>query len=59
MENLTIDEPYSKSRILFLPFISQVASDYNTLYATLNYIIDDGNKYGHSFIIVTFDQPLF
>lgn len=42
-----------------MPFINHPASDYSTLYTTLNYIIDDGNKYGHSFIIVTFDQPLY
>lgn len=57
MENLTKEEAYTKSRILFLPFINQPASSYSTIYTTLDYILHDGNKHGHTTCVVTFDQP--
>lgn len=37
MEYLTKDEIYWKSRIIYLPFINQPASNYNTLYTSLQY----------------------
>jgi len=43
---------------LFLPFIYQVASNYNTIYTTLKYALDNRKRYGHA-CIVTFDQPLY
>jgi len=49
------DQNFSTSRVLFLPFIHQVASNYNTIYTTLKYALDNGKRYGHA-CIVTFDQ---
>jgi len=43
---------------LFLPFIHQVTSNYDTIYTTLKYALDNGKRYGHA-CIVTFDQPLY
>ncbi|KMQ84140.1 hypothetical protein RF55_18320 [Lasius niger] len=53
------DQNFCKSRILFLPFIDQPASNYNTIYTTLRCALENGKKYGHSTCIVTFDQPLY
>ncbi|GBM71138.1 hypothetical protein AVEN_2756-1 [Araneus ventricosus] len=47
------------SRILFLPFIPQPASDYNTIYTTLICALGNEKRYGHDACIVTFDQPLY
>lgn len=59
MEYLTKDEIYWKSRIIYLPFINQPASNYNTLYTSLQCILDDGKMHGHTTCVVTFDQPLY
>lgn len=59
MENLTKEKTYTKSRIIFLPFIHQPPSNYNTLYTTLLYILEDGKKYGHTTCVITLDQPLY
>ncbi|GBM07129.1 hypothetical protein AVEN_177090-1 [Araneus ventricosus] len=50
---------YSISRILFLPFIPQPASVYNTIYTTLLCALENAKRYGHDVRIVTFDQPLY
>lgn len=50
---------FSVSRIIFLPFIHQPASNYNTIYTTLKCAFDNGRMYGHGTCIVTFDQPLY
>ncbi|GBM34399.1 hypothetical protein AVEN_124091-1 [Araneus ventricosus] len=50
---------FSISRILFLPFISQPASVYNTIYTTLLCALENAKRYGHDVCIVTFDQPLY
>ncbi|GBN55532.1 hypothetical protein AVEN_51159-1 [Araneus ventricosus] len=50
---------FSISRILFLPFIPQPASDYNTTYTTLLCALENAKRYGHNVCIVTFDQPLY
>lgn len=59
VENLTKEKAHTKSRIIFLPFIHQPASNYNILYTTLLYILEDGKKHGHTTCIVTLDQPLY
>ncbi|GBM42366.1 hypothetical protein AVEN_129796-1 [Araneus ventricosus] len=46
-------------RILFLLFIPQPASDYNTIYTTLLCALEKEKRYGHDAGIVTFDQPLY
>ncbi|GBM92284.1 hypothetical protein AVEN_158429-1 [Araneus ventricosus] len=50
---------FSISRILFLPFIPQPASVYNTIYTTLLCALENAKRYGHDVCIVTFDQPLY
>ncbi|GBN86623.1 hypothetical protein AVEN_27895-1 [Araneus ventricosus] len=50
---------FSISRILFLPFIPQPASVYNTIYTTLLCALENAKRYGHDGCIVTFDQPLY
>ncbi|GBM15649.1 hypothetical protein AVEN_95270-1 [Araneus ventricosus] len=50
---------FSISGILFLPFISQPASVYNTIYTTLLCALENAKRYGHDVCIVTFDQPLY
>ncbi|GBN41199.1 hypothetical protein AVEN_170161-1 [Araneus ventricosus] len=47
---------FSISRILFLPFIPQPASVYNTIYTSLLCALENAKRYGHD---VTFDQPLY
>jgi len=59
MEILTREMTHTKSRILFLPFINHSPSNYNTIFTTLKYIINDGNKDGHTTCVVTLDQPLY
>ncbi|GBN36811.1 hypothetical protein AVEN_37217-1 [Araneus ventricosus] len=50
---------FSISRILFIPFIPQPASDYDTIYTTLLCALENAKRYGHDVCIVTFDQPLY
>lgn len=50
---------FSISQILFLPFIHQPASNYNTIYTTLLSALENAKRYGHDVCIITFDQPLF
>ncbi|GBO01822.1 hypothetical protein AVEN_47716-1 [Araneus ventricosus] len=50
---------FSISRILFLPFIPQPASDYSTVYSTLLCALENEERYGHDACTVTFDQPLY
>ncbi|GBM73981.1 hypothetical protein AVEN_121792-1 [Araneus ventricosus] len=50
---------FSISRILFLPFIPQPASVYNTIHTTLLCALENAKRYGHDVFIVTFDQPLY
>jgi hypothetical protein len=50
---------FSKSKISFLPFIHQPASNYNTIYTTLLCALENAKRYGHDVCIVTFDQPLY
>jgi len=59
IEILTREMTHTKSRILFLPFINHSASNYNTIFTTLQYITNDGNKDGHTTCVVTLDQPLY
>lgn len=50
---------FSKSQILFLPFIQQSASNYNTIYTTLLCALENAKRYNHDVCIITFDQPLY
>jgi len=44
---------------MFLPFIHHSASNYNTIFTTLNYAFDNEKLHGRKICIVTFDQPLY
>lgn len=60
IEHLTSNiRNFSESRILFLPFIHQPASNYNTIYTTLLCALEDAKRYGHDYCVITFDQPLY
>ncbi|KAK4885458.1 hypothetical protein RN001_001729 [Aquatica leii] len=50
---------FSKSKILFLPFVQQPASNYSTIYTTLLCALEDTKRYNHKVCIITFDQPLY
>lgn len=50
---------FSKSKISFLPFLHQPASNYNTIYTTLLCALEDAKRYNHKVCIITFDQPLY
>ncbi|CAB3252778.1 unnamed protein product [Arctia plantaginis] len=50
---------FSKSKISFLPFVQQPASNYNTIYTTLLCALEDAKRHNHTVCIITFDQPLF
>ncbi|GBN53155.1 hypothetical protein AVEN_74116-1 [Araneus ventricosus] len=50
---------FSISRILFLPFIPQPASVYNTIYTILLCALENAKPYGHDVCIVIFDQTLY
>jgi len=47
------------SKILFLPFVHQPASNYNTIYTTLLCALENAKNYGHDVCVITFDQPLY
>ena len=60
IERLTSSiQNFSKSKILFLPFIHQPASNYSTKYTTLLCTLENAKHYGHEVCIITFDQPLY
>lgn len=50
---------FSKSKISFLPFIHQPASNCNTIYTTLLCALENEKRYGHDVCVITFDQPLY
>ncbi|KAE9525653.1 hypothetical protein AGLY_014180, partial [Aphis glycines] len=50
---------FSLSKILFLPFVHQPASNYNTIYTTLLCALENAKNYGHDVCVITFDQPLY
>jgi len=53
------NQDFSQSRILFLPFIHQPASNYNTIYTALHCVLENCKKHGHNTCVITFDQPLY
>jgi len=50
---------FSLSKILFLPFVHQPASNYNTTYTTLLCALEKVKRYGYDVCVITFDQPLY
>lgn len=49
---------FSRSKISFLPFVHQPASNYNTIYTTLLCALENAKRYNHK-VCITFDQPLY
>jgi len=57
MDRITHNLPYEKSQVLFLPFVYQSPSNYNTIYSVLELI--DISEFNQKSCFVTFDQPLY
>lgn len=47
---------FSISLIYYFPFIHKSASNYNTVYITLLYALDDSKYYRHDVRFIFFDQ---
>ncbi|KMQ84911.1 hypothetical protein RF55_16900, partial [Lasius niger] len=59
MENVTANRPYEKSKIICLPFINGIPSNYDTIFTSLLKAACLGRSCGQETIFVTFDQPLY
>jgi len=47
------------SKIVFLPLVHQPSSNYNTIYTTLLYALENAKRYGHDVCVITFYQTLY
>lgn len=59
MENLTKKHKFSRSSIVYSPFINASASDYNTIFTSLTNSAEFALTYNMKTAISTFDQPLY
>lgn len=59
MENKTSSHPYSKSQMLFLPFITAPATKYDTVYTALLTAVTKCKSVNQSTCFVNFDQLLY
>lgn len=59
METLTRNLNFKRTRIIALPFICGIPSDYNTIYTSLTQACEEAEKTNQKFVYVTFDQPLY
>lgn len=59
MEQATDGLQFSRSKILFLPFIRAPPTDYNTVFTSLMEASNRSKAHGQKITFVTFDQPLF
>lgn len=59
MEQVTDGLQFSRSKILFLPFIRTPPTDYNTVFTSLMEASNQSTAHGQKITFVTFDQPLF
>ena len=58
MQKLTREIPYTKSRIVCLPFINSSPVHPNTIYSAINYSLNLAKKLRLNKCFITFDQPL-
>lgn len=60
MEKVHVSDEYKKSKILFLPFVNNPATSYDTIFTVLAESARDNMlHYKLKFVFITFDQPLF
>jgi len=59
MDRLTQNLPYEKSQVLFLPFVNQSPSNYNTINSVLDFASKNISEFNQKTCFVTFDQPLY
>lgn len=59
MDRITQNLPYEKSQVLFLPFVNQSPSNYNTIYSVLEFASKNISEFNQKSCFVTFDQPLY
>lgn len=59
MEQVSDGLEFSRSKILFLPFIRAPPTDYNTVFTSLMEVSNQSTAHGQKITFVTFDQPLF
>lgn len=59
MEDIYINMPYEKSRIISLPMVNNPATDLNTIYTVLSYSKNKCKDFDQKKIFVTFDQSLY
>lgn len=59
MDRITQNLPYEKSQVLFLPFVNQSPSNYNTIYSVLDFASKNISWFNQKTCFVTFDQPLY
>lgn len=59
MENLTSDEPFNRSRVLYLPFVNSPPGKHDTIYSVLLSAVEKIKAAGQKSCFVTFDQPLY
>lgn len=56
---VTSNEPYAQSRIVYLPFLNNPPSDYDTIYTVLSLAVERISNKKRKTAFVTFDQPLY
>lgn len=59
MEEATIEQSFTTSRILYLPFINAPPNDYDIVYTALLSAVEKCKAVGQKACIVTFDLPLY
>jgi len=59
MDRITQNLPYEKSQVLFLPFVNQSPSNYNTIYSVLEFASKNIPEFNQKLCLVTIDQPLY
>lgn len=59
MEQITEQQPFEHSKILYLPFINAPPTELTTVVTTLLYAYKAGTSSGQKLIIITFDQQLY
>lgn len=59
MEKITEVFHYEKSRVVCMPFILAIPSNYDTLYTTLLQATARTESIGQKYTYITFDQPLY
>lgn len=59
MEEATVEKHFETSKIICLPFINHLPSNYDTVLTSLRFANDKCRAHGQKTCVVTFDQPLY